>query len=581
MSGYYAKVSNISGGKSCVATSAYMSREKMKDEQMNHTFNYSAHEHDNTFSNVTLCKNAPEEWQDKEKLWNAVEEAEKGKNTRKAKQWILAVPQELTQEQAEQAVKDFQGWMAEKGMCSQADIHEPDSKRSASQIEKNRHVHVLATQRLVNEQGEWEQIKEKKEFANCTDAQGKPAYNPDMPDAKTHKEYRVPVLDENGEQKYRERAGKGKEMLWHRVKVQSNPLDRKELIEESRAKWAEVCNKHLPAEQQIDHRSYERQGIDKVSEIHEGIGYHQQDERAEYNKAVQELNRNMDLLKKEAPQELKQIRSEVNDIRESLEYDAVSRRTAESDQRTAGADQSIENPARTTGNAYISDRAGTFGKGNGAEERNLGAENPDQKTASRPDTERRYRSGDRELAETMRTMEEYRRSIEKTDRSISSLSGRIASVGERIAGIRAKIKGTFENVLEANIRRLTEALKQQEQARKAQQQPKESIMARLNRLQQVNQENREKQAQDEKQTEQSRTQAILERAKQANEQQRAETAQNGAGQAETNKGESIRDKLQRATEKAQAEREQPLEREQKQDNQQEQQTFHRRRGTHR
>ena len=119
---------------------------------------------------MTLCKNAPEEWQDKEKLWNAVEEAEKGKNTRKAKQWILAVPQELTQEQAEQAVKDFQGWMAEKGMCSQADIHEPDSKRSASQIEKNRHVHVLATQRLVNEQGEWEQIKEKKEFANLPSA---------------------------------------------------------------------------------------------------------------------------------------------------------------------------------------------------------------------------------------------------------------------------------------------------------------------------------------------------------------------------------------------------------------------------
>lgn len=575
MSGYYAKVTNISCGKSCVATSAYMSREKLKDEQMNHTFNYSGHEHDNTFSNVTLCNGAPEEWQDKEKLWNAVEAEEKGKNTRKAKQWILAVPQEMTEEQTEQAVKEFQSFLAEKGMCSQADVHEPDSKRSAAQIEKNKHVHVLATQRQLNEQGEWEQIKEKKVYANCRDAEGKPAYNPDIPNDTAH---RVPKIDPaTGQQKIGARNRKE----WERVKVQSNPLDCKELIEESRAKWAEVCNKHLSAEQQIDHRSYERQGIDKVSEIHEGIGYHQQDERAEYNKAVQELNSNMDLLKKEAPQELEQIRSEVNDIRESLEYDTVSRRTAESDQRTAGADQSIESPARTTGNAYLADRAGAYGKGNGAEERNLGSENSDQKTASRSDTERRYRSGDRELAETMRNVEEYRRSIEETDRAISSLSGRIASVGERIAGIRAKLKDTFENVLEANIRRLTDALKQQEQARKAQQQPKESIMARLNRLQQVNQENREKQEQDKKQTEQSRTQAILERAKQANEQQRAETAQNGTEQAETDKRESIRDKLQRATEKAQAEREQPLEREQKQENAQEQQTFHRRRGTHR
>lgn len=576
MSGYYAKVTNISGGKSCVATSAYMSREKLKDEQMNHTFNYAGHEHDNTFSNVTLCKGAPEEWQDKEKLWNAVEAEEKGKNTRKAKQWILAVPQEMTEEQTEQAVKEFQSFLAEKGMCSQADVHEPDSKRSAAQIEKNKHVHVLATQRQLNEQGEWEQIKEKKVYANCRDAEGKPAYNPDIPNDTAH---RIPQLNQDGTQKVRVRKGKGEEKLWERVKVQSNPLDCKELIEESRAKWAEVCNKYLSAEQQIDHRSYERQGIDKVSEIHEGIGYHQQDERAEYNKAVQELNSNMDLLKKEAPQELEQIRSEVNDIRESLEYDTVSRRTAESDQRTAGADQSIESPARTTGNAYVADRAGAYGKGTRSEERNLEFENSDQKTASRSDRERRYRSGDRELAETMRNVEEYRRSIEETDRAISSLSGRIASVGERIAGIRAKLKDTFENVLEANIRRLTDALKQQEQARKAQQQPKESIMAKLNRLQQVNQENREKQ--DKKQTEQSQKQAILERAKQANEQQRAETAQNGTEQAETDKRESIRDKLQRATEKAQAEREQPLEREQKQANEQEQQTFHRRRGPHR
>lgn len=575
MSGYYAKVSNISGGKSCVATSAYMSREKMKDEQMNHTFNYSGHEHDNTFSNVTLCKGAPEEWQDKEKLWNAVESEESGKNTRKAKQWILAVPQGMSEEQAQDAVKEFQSYLAEKGMCSQADIHEPESKRSASRIEKNVHVHVLATQRKINERGEWEQIKEKKVYANCRDAEGKPAYNPDIPNDTGH---RIPKIDpETGEQKIGARNRKE----WERVKIQSNPLDNRELIEESRAKWAEVCNKHLSAEQQIDHRSYERQGIDKVSEIHEGIGFHQQDERVEYNKAVQEVNSTMETLKAQAPQEFKQIRSEFNDIRESLEYDTVSRRTEERDQRTAGADQSIERPTRTAGNAHLADRAGTPGKGIGSEKRNLESENSDQRTRS--DTERRYRSGDRELAETVRVVEERGRAREEESRQTDAS---IERVRERIAGIRASLKDTFERLLKANIQRLAEAIKQQEQARKAQaeqtqQQPKESIMARLNRLQQVNQENREKQAQDEKQTEQSRTQAILERAKQANEQQRAETAQNGAGQAETNKGESIRDKLQRATEKAQAEREQPLEREQKQDNQQEQQTFHRRRGTHR
>lgn len=579
MSGYYAKVSNISGGKSCVATSAYMSREKMKDEQMNHTFNYSGHEHDNTFSNVTLCKGAPEEWQDKEKLWNAVESEESGKNTRKAKQWILAVPQGMSEEQAQDAVKEFQNYLAEKGMCSQADIHEPESKRSASKIEKNVHVHVLATQRKINERGEWEQIKEKKVYANCRDAEGKPAYNPDIPNDTAH---RIAKIDPNtGLQKIGARNRKE----WERVTIQDNPFNKKEFIEESRAKWAEVCNKHLSAEQQIDHRSYERQGIDRVSEIHEGIGYHQQDERAEYNKAVQELNSTMETLKAQAPQELEQIRSEFDGIRESLEYDTVSKRTAESDQRTAGADQGIERPTRTAGTAYMADRAGAYEKGAGAEERNLGTENSDQRTASRSDTERRYRSGDRELAETVRVVEERGRAREEESRQMADVGARIERVRERIAGIRTSFKGAFERLLKENIQRLADALNREDQrkaqAEQTQQQPKESIMARLNRLQQVNQENREKQAQDEKQTEQSRTQAILERAKQANEQQRAETAQNGAGQAETNKGESIRDKLQRATEKAQEERKQAFETEQQLETQQESQTFRRRRGPHR
>lgn len=323
MSGYYARVSNISGAKSSVATSAYMSREKLKDDTMNRTFNYSGHEHDNTFSNITLCENAPAEWQDKSKLWNAVEEAEKGKNTRKARQWILAIPQELTREQQEEAVKMFQEFLAEKGMCSQADIHEAESKRSAATIEKNKHVHVLATQRLINAQGEWEQIKEKKVYANCTDSEGKPSYNPDIP---SDKEHRIPVIDkETGEQKFRERKGKGREMLWERVTIQDNPLNKKELIEESRAKWAEICNQYLSVEQRIDNRSYERQGIDKISELHEGVGtYQDHDDRVEYNRTVKLANESMEIIKSVHPHEATEIKENLHGIRQGIEHDRDS-----------------------------------------------------------------------------------------------------------------------------------------------------------------------------------------------------------------------------------------------------------------
>ena len=337
MSGYYARVSNISGAKSSVATSAYMSREKLKDDTMNRTFNYSGHEHDNTFSNITLCENAPKEWQDKAKLWNAVEEQEQGKNTRKARQWILAIPQEMTQEQQEEAVKKFQEYLAGKGMCSQADIHEAESKRSAATIEKNKHAHVLATQRLINEQGEWEQIKEKKVYANCRDSQGKPSYNPDIPNDKEH---RIPVIDkETGEQKFRERKGKGREMLWERVTIQDNPLNKKELIEESRQKWAEICNQYLSAEQRIDNRSYERQGIDKISELHEGVGTHQDyDDRVEYNRTVKMANENMAAIKSVHPHEATEIKENLHGIRQSLEHDRDSRRSERDNQGAARSD---------------------------------------------------------------------------------------------------------------------------------------------------------------------------------------------------------------------------------------------------
>lgn len=336
MSGFYAKVSNVSGSSS-VAKSAYMSREEMYDEQQNHTYNYSRHEHDNTFSNVVLCANAPEEWHDKEKLWNAVEKEEYGRNTRKAKQWILAIPQELTQNQAQKAVREFQEFLAKNGMCSQADIHEAESVRSAGEIEKNKHVHVLATQRLINEQGEWEQIKEKKVYANCRDAQGKPDYNPDVP---TDAAYRIPKIDpETGEQKIGARNRKE----WERVIIQDNPLNRKELIEESRQQWAMICNRYLTPEQQIDHRSYERQGVDKVAQVHEGIGtYWQHDDRVEYNKVVKEVNDRVTTITKEYPEKMKNLKEELDGIKRDIELIGGDRRTAASDGGAARTDPTVE-----------------------------------------------------------------------------------------------------------------------------------------------------------------------------------------------------------------------------------------------
>lgn len=41
-------------------------------------------------------------------------------------------------------------------------------------------------------------------------------------------------------------------------------------IETMRAKWAEICNARLSKKNKIDHRSYERQGVDRIPQIHLG-----------------------------------------------------------------------------------------------------------------------------------------------------------------------------------------------------------------------------------------------------------------------------------------------------------------------
>ena len=108
----------------------------------------------------------------------------------------------------------------------------------------NPHAHILLTVRGINEKEGW-QLKQKSVFANGR--------------------------DENGKQKTRVRQGKGTEYLWERISIPANDWNEHDKCEEWRKSWAEHCNNYLPPELHIDHRSYERQGIDMEPTVHEGV----------------------------------------------------------------------------------------------------------------------------------------------------------------------------------------------------------------------------------------------------------------------------------------------------------------------
>ena len=93
-----AKVVSRGKGRSAVAASAYMSCSSVTNE-------YDGVHHDYTrkkglmWERVFLPENAPVEWQDRAALWNAVEDAEKSKDSRLAREFVVALPRELNRDQ--------------------------------------------------------------------------------------------------------------------------------------------------------------------------------------------------------------------------------------------------------------------------------------------------------------------------------------------------------------------------------------------------------------------------------------------------------------------------------------------------
>lgn len=99
---------------------------------------------------------AQQEWQDREKLWNAVEEVETAKDSRLAREFVVALPIELSREEQVELLQEFiQEQFVSDGMCADAAIHDTDGH--------NPHAHILLTVRPLDERGKW-QYKTEKEY---------------------------------------------------------------------------------------------------------------------------------------------------------------------------------------------------------------------------------------------------------------------------------------------------------------------------------------------------------------------------------------------------------------------------------
>lgn len=297
MSIYHCSIKNISrsSGRSAVACAAYRSGEELEDLETGITHDYRK-KTGIAFAEIFLCKNAPERFQNREELWNEVEKIEKAADARLAREIEVAIPRELSLEEMKNLVAGYAKMLTEEGMCVDAAIHLKVG---------NPHAHLMCTTRKIKADGTWDQ-KEKKVYA--LDEFGN----------------KIPVIDlETGEQKIGARGRR----IWKRVTVAANDLNAKENVEKWRKMWSEHCNAYLEPEQQIDHRSYERQGKkDVIPTIHEGYAAREMEkrgklaERCEINREIAAANRDIKaILAEPEPDHRTKIERQVDELLNGFE----------------------------------------------------------------------------------------------------------------------------------------------------------------------------------------------------------------------------------------------------------------------
>lgn len=124
------KVISRGAGRSAVAAAAYMSCSAIYNEYDGVQHNYEKKQ-GLIWQQVFLPASAPAEWSDREILWNAVEENEKTKDSRLAREFIVALPIELRKDDWQTLLTDFirSNFVAD-GMCADVAIHDTDGHMS-------------------------------------------------------------------------------------------------------------------------------------------------------------------------------------------------------------------------------------------------------------------------------------------------------------------------------------------------------------------------------------------------------------------------------------------------------------------
>lgn len=317
-------------GRSVVAASAYMSCSRLYND-------YDGVQHDYTrkqgliWQDVFLPPQAPQEWRDREQLWNAVEAAEKTKDSRLAREIIVALPVELEpDEQIALTSAYISQQFAADGMCADVAIHDTDGH--------NPHAHILLTMRPLNENGTW-QYKTEKEYLCMKDGEERGFTAAEFRDAQLEgweKQYLCRVgrkrvymtLSDAAEHGYARADKHPKSSRYGRQNPITARWNSEDQLISWREAWADMANRAIEQaglEERIDHRSHVVRGIDKQPTIHEGVeAMHLEEkgfvsERCALNRQIRADNALLRELKEQISQFSKAVQMDIPSLADAME----------------------------------------------------------------------------------------------------------------------------------------------------------------------------------------------------------------------------------------------------------------------
>ena len=298
---------------------------------------YDGVQHDYTqkqglvWEHIFLPDFAPAEWQERAKLWNAVEEAEKTKDSRLAREFVAALPIELGKDEWVDLLSKFiQEQFVDEGMCADGAIHDTDGH--------NPHAHIMLTVRPIGENGTW-QHKTEKEYLGVKDGEERGFTAAEFKEAQK----------EGWEKQYQYKVGKKKEYMtpsaaeaqglervskypkstkYGRQNPTSERWNSEEQLVKWRAAWADKVNLFMEQkglDERIDHRSFVDQGKDEQPTIHEGVAARALEkkgivsDRCELNRQIKRDNALLQQIKAEIQKLVKAAQNSIPALAQAME----------------------------------------------------------------------------------------------------------------------------------------------------------------------------------------------------------------------------------------------------------------------